>query len=184
MADPDGSDLSKEEVRQKVSKLEEEMRRHVSLAAFCRPPATTPEDVIDNGMASFLHLPGGKFIATNWHVWTAFQEHRDNDPNFKLAVMGSGFRQPVDISDAEEVDKDRELDIAILAYPAERIEEIGKSYLEPTPWPPVQATQGEDIAVVGFPGTETCAVWPCFHRQRKNTPRNLPGLPQKTTQPP
>lgn len=129
------------------------MGRHVAMAAFVLPEPATPHGVVNNGTASFLELPGGKFIVTNHHVWDAYEQQRSETPGLRLAVMGEGYTQPVDISTAELVDSDEGMDLAVLKFEAtDVIESVGKSFHVPKRWPLTVAAEGEDVVLVGFPG--------------------------------
>jgi len=145
--------MTPEEERAKTKELLTKMERHVAMAAFIRPEPATPHSVINNGTASFLELPRGKFIITNHHVWDAYQEQRREVPGLRLAVMGAGYCRPVDISTAHLVDADEGLDLAVLRFEAnDVIESVGKRFYIPKKWPLSSANDGDDVVAVGFPG--------------------------------
>jgi hypothetical protein len=111
-----------------------------------------PEGVDNNGTVSFINFPEGKRLVTNAHVWNVFCERRQNNSGYRLILSGRGLVRPIDISDAELVSIDDDLDLCVLSYPPERIEELGKEFMIPPEWPPVQAVDGDDVLIIGFPG--------------------------------
>lgn len=113
---------------------------------------STAHGVDNNGTASFVELPGGKFVVTNHHVWHEFQSRRANDSSYRLALTSHGFALPLDFSDAEVVSECRDLDLCVLSYPPERIEAAGKEFCDVTNLPPQRACQGDDVSVTGYPG--------------------------------
>jgi hypothetical protein len=146
-------EMTPEEERERTRILLEKMGRHVSMIAFVLPEPATPHDVINNGTVSFLSLPKGKFLVTNHHVWHTYCDDRRSTPGLRLAVMGEGFRRPVDVSSAELVDSDAGIDLAVLRFQhPDLIEQIGKSFYEPKRWPLDVGQAGDDVAFVGFPG--------------------------------
>lgn len=146
-------EMTPEDERTRTQELMTKLGRHVAMAAFVLPEPTTPAGVVNNGTASFLELPGGKFIVTNHHVWTAYTQQREDTPGLRLALMGEGYCRPVDISTAKLVDADEGLDLAVLRFEAnDVIESVGKSFYVPKEWPLGVAAEGEDVVLVGFPG--------------------------------
>lgn len=140
-----------EAVRLQQIRLEKTSRR-VAMASFIRGEPSSPEGADDNGTVSFLDLPGGKFLVTNQHVWDTFRAVRTRDASYKLALTGKGLTQPLDISDAELVSENQELDLCVLAYPPERIEGAGKEFCKPIAWPPRRTEEGDDVSITGYPG--------------------------------
>ena len=123
------------------------------MAAFVLPEPCGPEGVINNGTASLLELPKGKFIVTNEHVWDGYVETKLKHPGLRLVLMGQGICQPVDISSAELVDSDRDFDLAILRFErTDSIEGLGKTFYVPKHWPAKVASDGEEVVFAGFPG--------------------------------
>ena len=122
------------------------------MLAFVSGDPPLPTGVDNNGTASFIELPGGKFIVTDHHVWSTFQDNRATDSTDRLLLTGQGFSQPVDVSDAGVVSEDRELDLCVLSYPADRIENMGKEFCNLTNWPPRRASENDDASVTGYPG--------------------------------
>lgn len=149
--------MSEEEARSLLRQRLEKASRRVAIAAFVRGNPSTPAGADNNGTVSFLKLPGGKFLVTNHHVWDTFQAERANDPTYKLALAGQGLGQPVDISDAELVSENQDLDLCVLAYPPDRIEAIGKEFCEPPVWPPPRTEESDDVSVTGYPGMRRTA---------------------------
>ncbi len=146
-------EMTPEEERERSRQLLEKMGRHVAMATFVGAEPATPRDVTNNGTMSFLELPSGKFLVTNFHVWDAFREERKKVPGLRLAVTGDGFERPVVVSDAELVDEDEGLDLAVLRFEAnDVIESVGKSFYKQKRWPLDTAKEGDDVALVGFPG--------------------------------
>lgn len=158
------AELSDDEARHLLKLRLEKSSRRVAMGAFLRGEPSSPQGADNNGTISFIKLPGGKFMVTNHHVWDTFQIERANDSSYKLSLAGKGLIQPLDISDAELVSEDRDLDICVLAYPSERIEAIGKEYCELHDWLPSRAESGDDISVTGYPGMRRSAE-EMFHPQ-------------------
>jgi hypothetical protein len=146
-------EMTPEEERERTRQLLETMGRHVAMATFLPAEPATPHDTTNNGTMSFLELPGGKFLVTNYHVWDAYREERKRVSGLRLAVNGHGFERPVIVSDAELVDEDEGFDLAILRFEAnDVIESVGKAFYRPKRWPLDTAREGDDVALVGFPG--------------------------------
>ena len=122
------------------------------MLAFVRGEPLSPAGSDDNGTASLIELPGGKFVVTNHHVWSTFQDNRANEPSYRLLLTGQGFSQPVNVSDAVLVSEDRELDLCVLSYPPDRIESMGKEFCKLTSWPPCRAGENDVVSVTGYPG--------------------------------
>jgi hypothetical protein len=142
--------LSDEEARKSLKRLMDKGGRRVAIAMCV--DGNEARDVFDNGTVSFVQIGGEKFILTNHHVWEAFEEYRKDSQSCRLAIGGDGLAQPIDISDAEVIDVDSDLDICVLRYPSERIENVGKEYCIVDSWPPRRASEGDDVVFCGFPG--------------------------------
>ena len=152
----DGENLMDYLARAATKQLQKKMAQHVAIAAFVLPEPTDPSGVINNGTISLLQTPKEKLLVTNHHVWNGFLDKRAEIPGLRLAIMGEGLNRPVDISTAELVDEDEGYDLAILRFEAnDVIESIGKKFYKPKRWPLDDAIEGEDVAVVGFPGNRT-----------------------------
>ncbi len=117
----------------------------------------TPSGVDNNGTASFIELPGGKFVVTNHHVWYEFLHRRSNDSRSTLGLTGHGFSQALDFSGADLVSECHDLDLCVLSYPPDRIESVGKEFCDLTNWPTQRACQNDDASVVGYPGMRRSA---------------------------
>lgn len=148
-------DLSDDEAIVLLRQRMEQAGRRVALAAFAR--GDTAASVDNNGTASLIQFPSRKLIVTNFHVWDEFRREREDDSNYRIALTGGGFVQPVDISDAQVVDESEQHDLCILEYPSERLEAVGKEYCVPPTWPPVRAADGEHVAIAGYPGIRRSA---------------------------
>jgi len=132
--------------------LLEKMSQHVAMAIFVPPNPAVPKDVMNNGTMSFIELPRGKFLVTNYHVWDTYREERKKLPGLRLAVTGHGFEQPVSVSDAEVVDEDEGFDLVVLRFEAHQlIESVGKEFYKPKRWPLDTVMEHDDVALVGFP---------------------------------
>jgi hypothetical protein len=148
----DASSMSDEEARENAKRLQEKASRRVAMLAFVRGDPPTPQGVDNNGTASFIQFPTGKFVVTNHHVWDHFRTQRLNDPDYKLAMPGRKFSQPLDLSDAELIAENEPLDLCVLSYPPERIEANGHEFADLRGWPPQRPAVGDALAVVGYPG--------------------------------
>lgn len=142
--------LSDEEARKSLKRLMDKGGRRVAIAMCV--DGNEARDVFNNGTASFVKIGDEKCILTNHHVWDAFQEYRISSQSCRLAVGGEGLAQPIDISDAQVIDIDSDLDICVLRYPSERIESTGKEYCIVASWPPKRASAGDYVVFCGFPG--------------------------------
>ena len=61
------------------------------MLAFARGNFSTPEGVDNNGTASFIEFPKGKFIVTNFHVWDHFRTQRLDDPGLQTGDAWAGI---------------------------------------------------------------------------------------------
>jgi hypothetical protein len=144
--------LSDEETRESLKKLMEKGGRRVAIAMCV--DGNEARDVFNNGTVSFVQIGNEKCILTNHHVWDAFQDYRKESQTCRLAIGGDRLAQPIDISDAIVIDIDADLDICVLRYPSDRVENVGKEYCS-IPWPPRRASNGDDVVFCGFPGNRT-----------------------------
>src|SRR5579872_1055388 len=145
-------EMSDEEAHQLLRQRITKTSKRVAMVAFTRGDSSTPDGVDNNGTVSFIELSGGKVLVTNHHVWDTFRNCKVDDPTYRLALAGDGLAQPIDISDAVVVSESLELDLCVLSYPAERIEAVGKEFCRPLLWPPIRASDTEDVSVTGYPG--------------------------------
>ena len=148
----DEPELSDDEVKVLLRIRIEQATRRVAMLAFLRDEPRSPAGVDNNGTVSFLHLPGGKFIVTNYHVWDHFRTERENDSTYQVALTGKGFSELLVISDAELISESRQLDLCVLKYPPGPIELLGKEFCRPPQWPLARAEEGDDVSTTGFPG--------------------------------
>jgi hypothetical protein len=152
-------DMMPEEERERTKVLLTRMCPYVGMAAFVKAEPATPMDVANNGTISFLELPGGKVLVTSYHVWEHYDLEREKLPGLRLVVLGAGYERPVDVSGAVLVDQDSDLDLAILRFDAtDVIESVGKAFYKPMRWPLDRANEGDDVALVGFPGNRKRAT--------------------------
>ena len=136
-----------------IQELTQRLSQHVAMVAFVSPGQQSLDTVVDNGTISLLNLPSGKFLVTSYHVWRSFVDMREDIPGSKLVLTGLGSSRPVDISDAELVDADDRIDLAVLKVEAsDEIELVGKSFYVPKRFPLDVAVQDDETVLVGFPG--------------------------------
>ena len=141
----DGLEMSDDEAMERARQLQEKMSHRVAMLAFVRGDPPTPQGVDNNGTASFVQFPKGKFIITNHHVWNHFRTERANDPDYQLAMLGQGFSLSIDLSDAELISENETLDLCVLSYPPDRIEANGHEFAELRGWPPQRPAIGEAL---------------------------------------
>lgn len=146
-------EMTDEQARALSRQKLEAMTCHVAMAAFVLPAPATSKDVINNGTMSFLETPKEKLLVTNHHVWDAYCSKKDEIPGLRLAIMGEGFGEGIDISSAELVDENEGYDLAILRFEAnDIIESVGKSFYKPKRWPLDISNDGDDVLFTGYPG--------------------------------
>ena len=126
--------------------------RRVAIAMLLN--GNEPQNVFNNGTVSFVNVDGKKLILTNEHVWQEFLDCRESISTCRLVIGGTGLARPIDISESTVIDIDRDLDICVLEYPAERVEELEKEYCAVS-LPPKRALVGDDVLFCGFPGNRT-----------------------------
>lgn len=146
-------EMSPDEERKRTRQQIDKMGRHVAMIAFVLPEPATPHDVINNGTVSFLSLPEGKFLVTNYHVWDEYREKRNRILGLRLLVFGDEKQEALDVSSIELIDEDAGIDIAVLRFQRpDLIEQMGKSFYQPKRWPLDKGQEGDDVVLVGFPG--------------------------------
>lgn len=143
-------EFTQHEIDEAVRRYMENGGKHVAMVTFTR--GDTAADVDNNGTASFLHLPAGKFVVTNHHVYDQFRQQRSVDPTCRIALTGTGLCRPYDISDAELVSENERLDLCVLKVDERVVEAMGKQFVEFRNWPPRSANDGENMIFIGFPG--------------------------------
>src|SRR4051794_35300827 len=121
-------EMTDEEVKQLLKQRLNEASPRVAMVAFADGDPPSAEGVDNNGTVSFLELPGGKFIVTNYHVWYHYQEQKKIRPNYVLALLSKQISQSIDISVAQLVSESPELDLCVLSYPHEIIESRQHKY--------------------------------------------------------
>ena len=147
MSEPE---LTQQEINEAARRHTQTGSRRVAMVAFAR--GETAADVDNNGTASFVSLPSGKFVVTNHHVYDHFRQQRSNDPNYRMALTGTGFCRPYDISDAELVSENQHLDLCVLRVDEREIEAMGKQFVELEDLSAQSAGDGDEIIIIGFPG--------------------------------
>lgn len=148
----ENAEITDEDARRLLRERMSTAGRRVAMLAFVRGEPLSWAGLDNNGTVSFLSLPGGKFLVSNFHVWDEFDFGKKKDPTYRLLLLGEGLSAPIDISTADCVAKNEELDLCVLRYPPEEIEAAGKEFYEFASWPPVRASNGEVTAVAGYPG--------------------------------
>lgn len=124
---------------------------------------SNPNSIIGNGTISFVDTGKRQILVTCAHVYEKFSELK-KDKKVILGLAGGYGRQPLDITEAIVINKERKyIDLAILELPLScNLESIDREYFLCNQWPPERAKKGDLAFMVGYPG---------IHRQ--SSPRGL-----------
>jgi len=112
MSEPE---LSDDELRQLLSERIKKASRRVAMVAFvCGEPSSPSELTIMARHRSFSYL---------WQVHCDEPSRLEHVPrlagkrfHIQAGLDGQGFAQPVDLSDAQLISEDRDLDLSVLSY--------------------------------------------------------------------
>jgi len=109
-------------------------------------------DVLTNATGSFVYTGQKELLVTNHHVYDAFQAYRRENPHTKLAMSGADGSRFLDISEAEVLGLDKDLDLAVLHIPRQHVRRQGKMWWVPGSWPPRRPEVGMIAVLLGYPG--------------------------------
>ncbi len=115
-----------------------------------RNPAAT--DVVTNGTGSLVYTGTKDLLITNYHVYDAFLSYRQSVPDAILAMSGVHGSRFLDISTADVLGRDKDLDLAVLHIPSRHVSQQGKRFAVITPWPPRRPEVGMLAILYGYPG--------------------------------
>jgi hypothetical protein len=132
--------------------VEEGLGRFTVMLALATGENSTANDVVANGTGTLVNTGQKPLIITNHHVYNKFRLDRANDPHTKLIMSGAHDTYFVDISEAECLGADNNLDLAVLSVPPPIAFNRGKLFLCPEKWPPPRAEKDMLAVLVGYPG--------------------------------
>ncbi|GAB4196314.1 MAG: hypothetical protein Kow00105_10450 [Phycisphaeraceae bacterium] len=149
-----GNTMNDEELKARFKTIAERLLPHVGMLLLLPHRNAKPEDVLNNGTASFIDTGCERLLVTCSHVIDCYQKIGNANPDAVLAVTGNSGTQPVIVSDAEVISNGgKQLDLATMRLPdPDRITWGGKSYFKAEVWPPVRAQKGQVAVLAGFPG--------------------------------
>jgi len=106
-------------------------------------------DVVTNGTGTLVHTGTKDLLITNYHVYDAFLSCRQSVPDALLAMSGVSGSRFLDISAADVLGLDKDLDLAVLHIPSRHVWPQGKRLVVITPWPPRRPEVGMRAIVYG-----------------------------------
>lgn len=122
------------------------------MLALATGKSSTANDVVANGTGTLVNIGQKSLVITNHHVYNKYKLTRANDPHAKLITSGTHDTYFVDISEAECLGTDKDLDLAVLSVPPPIVFNRGKLFLCPEKWPPPRAEKDMLAVLVGYPG--------------------------------
>lgn len=149
----DEPETSDEQDKATTKALMQKALRYVAMLAFIRGETRTPDDIYDNGTASFLQLPERRVIVTKHHVLRQCEIDRQDDPTVRLLLLGGQGIRPIVVPEFKVIDADEPLDLAVFAYDEQdEIAKIDKEFYAPKKWPLEPPKPNDQIITIGFPG--------------------------------
>lgn len=139
---------------EKMSAIDEWCAPYVGMLILLPSREASPVDVLGNGTASFIDTGERRFIVTCEHVYRAFEEERQRNPNACLGITGDDC-QPLNITDSHRVIARGRSGLDLMTMEliqAERADIIAKSYFKCLIWPPPRPQEDDVAFFVGFPG--------------------------------
>jgi hypothetical protein len=121
------------------------------MLAITKGKKPSPGDIIANGTGALIATGGGELLVTNHHVYDAFLEARDQDPDTSLIMSGAHGTEFLNISTAEVKGRDRDVDLTVLGMPGRYVYKQGKMFMPHIPWPPRRPKEGMMAIVYGYP---------------------------------
>lgn len=136
------------------------------MLTFCGPIFITPglrtysEQMINNGTYSLIDTGKKQILVTCHHVWQAYLDCREANSDAALAInLGDGdasiaFASP----ESQIIAEDSELDLAVFDFEPSQIRvnqtqvNHQKDWFPIRQWPIPKASDGEYVALMGFPG--------------------------------
>jgi hypothetical protein len=136
------------------------------MLAFCGPIFITPglrtypEQMIDNGTYSLIDTSKRRLLVTCHHVWQAYLDCRTKNPDAALCInLGDGTASIAFVlPERQLIAADADLDLAVFDFEPSQIRvnktQINhqKNWFSIRNWPIPKASDGEHIALMGFPG--------------------------------
>ena len=135
------------------------------MMTFCGPifiaPGlkTYPKQMIDNGTYSLIDTGRRRLLVTCHHVWEAYLDCRKTNPDTVLAInLGDGDASVAfNFPERQLIDADADLDLAVFDFELSQIQvnkiQINhqKDWFPIRNWPIPKASDGEHMALMGFP---------------------------------
>jgi hypothetical protein len=135
------------------------------MLTFCGPifitpgPMTFPDQMIDNGTYSLINTGQRRLLVTCHHVWQAYLDYRKINRDAVLAInLGDGDASVAfNFPERQLIDVDADLDLAVFDFEPSQIQvnktQINhqKDWFPIRNWPIPKASDGEHMALMGFP---------------------------------
>lgn len=93
-----------------------------------------------------------RILVTNHHVYSEFRFDKSNDPQSKLVMVTESDPFFWDISVAECIGFDKDVDLAVLSLQPEHVTQAGRLFAQSTAWPPRRPDVGMFAITMGYPG--------------------------------
>lgn len=149
--------LNEQEQERRLRAVYDRLGRYVGCGMVFPSRDATPEIALagPKGTVSFISTGIRQFVLTCDHVWKEFQKERNRNPKAEFVVIGADGHESFSMSDARVIATGaKQLDMVTLDVPnlPHRLEWSGKSFYEPTEWPPPRPVKDDTIIAVGYPG--------------------------------
>ena len=121
---------------------------------------TYPDQMIDNGTYPLINTGQRRLLVTCHHVWQAYLDCRKINPDAALGInLGNGTASVAfALPERQLIDADADLDLAVFNFESSQIRvnniQINhkKDWFLIQNWPISKASDGEHVALMGFPG--------------------------------
>lgn len=117
------------------------------------PSSHAPERLLKckTGTCALVDTGEIKAFVTCEHVWTAWRKYKHKHPSAELLV-GLGNGAPLNLSHAELIDCDKDIDLAVIRADVSPEQIRNKLFYPIEEWPIPQPKVGDVVAIVGCPG--------------------------------
>lgn len=120
-----------------------------------------PGNVRGTGTVSLVDTGDRKILVTCAHVFEKYKKLSRASKSIGIIILGApGQLDHFRMAEFEVIDLERKhLDLVTIAPSRPvRLEDFGKKYYRGWPWPPRRAERGEQVAMIGFPGSTLMAI--------------------------
>ncbi len=132
--------------------IEKYLDHFTVMLAITTKPDPTAEDILTNATGSLVHTGQKELLVTNEHFYERFLSYRASAHDAKMVISGTHGSRFLDISEAEVLGLDKELDLAVLHIPSLRVLRQGKMWSIADSWPPRRPEAGMMAVLYGYPG--------------------------------